>query len=220
MIALPANIKGIVFDMDGTLLDTMPVWRGLSETFLEGYGVTLSPAAEADLLPLSLEQSVAYFHECLKVPAAKKDMLAEIYAMANRRYHKLAKPKAGVREYLEQRAAAGCKMCVATVTDRAMAAQVLARFELRRFFTDIYTCDTIGRPKSDPRFFLDVVERLGLSPAESAVFEDSLYCMRSARAAGLTVIGVFDAEAAADETAAREYCHQYIYSFTELTENA
>jgi HAD superfamily hydrolase (TIGR01509 family) len=206
--------------MDGTLLDTMPVWNGLGGEYLARWGVTLTPAVEADLLPLSLERSVAYFRSRLKIPAAEKTMLAEIIALAAARYQKMAKIKKGVLPCLKRWTAAGYKMCVATVTDLALAEETLTRLDLRRFFLDIHTCDTIGLPKSDPRFFLAAAEALGLKPAESVVFEDSLYCMRSARTAGLTVVGVFDAAAAADEAAARECCHHYIYSFAELEENA
>jgi HAD superfamily hydrolase (TIGR01509 family) len=216
---IPANIRGLVFDMDGTLLDSMPVWNGLSEEYLARCGIALTPEVEADLLPLSLEKSVVYFREHLGVPLEEKKMLAEISAMVAARYRKMAGPKDGASDCLARCAAKGYKMCVATVTSRDIAAAVLERLKLTRFFTDIHTCDTIGRPKSDPRFYLEVAERLGTPPAETAVFEDSLYCMRAAGAAGLRVIGVFDAEAAGDEAAARECCHHYIYSFTELTDD-
>jgi HAD superfamily hydrolase (TIGR01509 family) len=206
--------------MDGTLLDTMPVWKGLSGAYLRRYGVEVTPAVELDLLPLSLEQSARYFHERLGVARSEEEMLAEISALAEERYARTAKPKDGVPEYLAQCAAAGHKMCVATVTSRDMAMRALARFDLTRFFADVFTCDTVGFLKSNPLFFRNVAVGLGLRPDETAVFEDSFYCMRSAAAAGLTVIGVFDQEAAGDEAEARRCCHHYIYSFTELVESA
>jgi HAD superfamily hydrolase (TIGR01509 family) len=200
--------------MDGTLLDSMPVWHGLFANYLEDRGIESTPEIAADILPLSLEQIATYFSDRLGLHLTAMEIHNGLMTLATNRYQLLAKPKPYVPEFLEQCHRRGVTMGVATVTDKSLAESLLARFDLLPYFQGVWTCDTIGLAKSKPEFYHKVAALLGHTAADTAVFEDAPYCVRSAREGGFTVFAVHDLDAL--ESEARQHAHHYLLSFAEL----
>lgn len=185
-------IKGAIFDMDGTLLDSMPVWEHASERYLEQRGICVNERLGDVLFTMSMQQGAAYVKQKYGL---KEDVDVLVEAVNNivfAAYEKDVQPKAGVAAFLERLDAEGIPMVVATSTDRRMAETALRRTGLDRYFKEVFTCSEIGKGKREPDIYHAAARRLGTLPEETWVFEDALYAVKTAKAAGYPTVGVYD----------------------------
>ena len=106
-------------------------------------------------------------------------------------------------------------MCVATATDISLASPALKRLGIIDYFEDIITCNQLGIAKDDPAFFLETLKRIDTPIAETMVFEDALYAIKSAKAAGFTVAGVYDSSMEADSKKIASLADIYLNSYDE-----
>ncbi len=199
-----------IFDLDGTLLDSMPFWNALPRNYLEAKGIGSLPWDLPEIVaPMTLGESARYFVEQLGVPGTPEQVEGELTAVLGELYRTRIPLKPGVRDYLEVLHRRGVRMCVASATASSLAEACLRRLGVRDHFAFLLSCDQVGAGKSRPDIFLEAARRLGATPQETAVYEDALHAARTARQAGFQVIGVRDAgageewlrlQALADET--------------------
>lgn len=183
-------IKYALFDMDGTLTDTMPFWIGLPRRIFEGEGLTLSPEEEATLEPLGLHKGIEYLnslHRTEKV-FGREDVFSALRASYSG--DPVVKPM--VRELLEELRARGVRMGVATLTPVPLAQICLDRTGLASYFEFVMGGEDYPEGKNTPRIFLDAAERFGCAPCEMYLFEDSYYSVKTARTLEIPVVGVAD----------------------------
>ena len=209
-------MQGAIFDMDGTLLDSMPVWDTLSEAYLLGKDIRPPVDLYEIIRPLSVTKTAEYFRAQLGLTLSTEEIVGEINgSIADKYIHEvLLKPY--VREYLQQLKEAGVRMCVATATAKPLAVAALTRTGILPYFDFVLTCPEAGLHKDTPAFFQQALVRLQTPREETVVFEDALYAMRSAKAAGLYVVGVSDPSASVLEKEIRRTADQYIQGFEEL----
>ena len=180
--------------MDGTLIDSMPVWRGLGASFLRENGVTPPDDLRKVIAPLTLPQSAAYF-QTLGVTGSVDEIVDALNAYMRAQYETTIGLRENVVRYLEALKATGVRCCVATATDEALARICLNRLGLLAYFEFIVSCETIGAGKTDPAVYDAAARRLGAAPAEIAVYEDAPYAAETAKRAGYYVVGVHDPSA-------------------------
>lgn len=194
------NKRFAIFDMDGTLVDSMGYWGGLAAEFLRRYGFQTPPDGIMErIAPLTVAESAALFVRELGIPGTPQEAEAEMNAMMAEHYRRDVPLKPGVDLYLAGLAWRGTRMCVASSTAEPLMEACLSRLGVRERFEFLLSCDSVGAGKHRPDVYDAAAKRLGAEQAaDVAVYEDAIYAARTAKAAGYAVVGVYDA-AAADE---------------------
>ena len=183
-----------IFDMDGTLVDSMGYWRNMEREFLISKGITdrLDEILEATK-PMALTESCAYFSSFCGIDCSPEQFISEIETIMAQHYSRDVRIKSGVREYLDSLRDKGIPMCVASATGKPLVELCLETLGLKDYFSFILSCVEVGAGKNRPDVFLEAARRLGAEPADCAVFEDAIYAVRSAKEAGFYVVAVKDA---------------------------
>lgn len=192
------NLKGAIFDMDGTLLDSMPVWYDIGSELLRKRGVRPNPDLDRTLKPMTLEEAARYLISEYQLHEKEKDIIDDINNLLRSHYAETIPLKPGVKKFLGRLRNSGVRMCVATATDIELTRSALKRLGVIDYFEDILTCGQAGMGKDNPVFFFRALELIHTAVAETAVFEDSLYAIRTAKAAGFFIAGVYDESARED----------------------
>ena len=183
-----------IFDMDGTLIDSMIFWKNLASEYLSSKGVKQIPADILERIkPMTMSESAALFQQEF---ALTGDPEAEMNAIMDEHYRKDIPLKPGVREYLQLLHRRGVRMCVASATAEHLMESCLTRLGVRDCFEFLLSCETVGAGKRSPIVYHASAKRLGATPQEIAVYEDALYAVQTAKEAGYYVVGVYDDSAA------------------------
>lgn len=186
------NFKGAIFDLDGTLLDSMPFWETLGSEYLKAKGIIPRENVDRTLKTMSLQQGARYLKREFSIPGSEDEIIDEIVAMIEDIYLSKVPLKAGALPLLERLYEEKVRMCIATATENSLAKAALERLGALRYFDFILTCFDTGMGKDRPEFFLKALELLNTPKEETIVFEDALYAIKSAKAAGLSVVTVYD----------------------------
>lgn len=185
-------LKGAIFDLDGTLLDSMFIWDTAGEMYLRSVGIEPGEDLQKVLKPMSLLQSATYIREKYAFGLTVEEIMNGINRTVEGFYFHTVQPKEGVAEFLEQMKKQGVRMCIATATDRYQAEAALKRCGMDSFFSEIFTCTDIGHGKDEPIIFQRAMEHLGTTRADTVVFEDAYHAARTAKADGFITVAVYD----------------------------
>lgn len=190
--------KFAIFDMDGTLIDSMGYWQRLGREYLTGKGVTgdLTDVLER-IKPMTMTESAALFAEEFGLVGTPEELAAEMNGIMETHYRADILLKPGVAEYLAALRADGVRLCVASATAPDLVAACLERLGVLDHFEFLLSCEEVGAGKDKPDVYLAAADRLGAQPGEAAVYEDALYAARTAKQAGFYTVGVFDEAGAA-----------------------
>lgn len=209
------KLKGAIFDLDGTLLDSMHFWENLGAEYLREKGIEPPGNINEILKTMSLEQSARYFREEYGVSGSEEEIIKEILMMIEDQYRFKAPLKASVILFLDMLYRNNVRMCVATATGHDLAKAALERLNAAKYFEFIFTCSEAGVGKDSPEFFIKVLERLKTPMHETMVFEDALYAIKSAKAAGLLVAAVYDESSSEDREEIKLAADVYLDSFED-----
>ena len=207
-------LQGVIFDFDGTLFDSMYLWRNLGQTYLAAKGITADDDLWQELKPLGLFQSAQFFKERYGLPLSADEIVDEINQTVDRAYAETIKPKPGVMDTIRFLHAHGVKMCVATLSEVYQIDGALTRCGLRNYFCDVLSCAGRRINKTSPLIFREALSVLGTDKAATLVAEDSPTAVRTARQDGFLTLGVFDENEEKQEEL-RAAAHFYVNSFTE-----
>lgn len=208
-------MKACIFDLDGTLLDSMGVWKRIDVEFLERRGLEVPPDYADAVGALSMPEAAEYTLRRFCLPDSAAELLREWHGMAVHAYGHTVPLKPYAREYLAALKARGVALGVATSLSAALYEPALRRHGILELFDAICSADEVAYGKTRPDVFLLAARRLGVDPRDCVVFEDILEAARSAKAAGMTVYGVYD-EASKDSWASMaEMANGVIRDFSE-----
>lgn len=186
------KIKGIIFDLDGTLLDSMSVWENVDKMFLEENGITPPDGISDIVKKMTIQASAMYFKTRFSLEHSCEYIINRIEEMVSEQYKYIIPLKFGVWETITSLKQNDYKMCVATATYNSLANSALKRLGLYDSLDFIITCSDVGIGKDKPDIFIEAAKKMGLSPINTAVVEDSLHCIETAADAGFFTIGVYD----------------------------
>ena len=209
-------IKGIIFDIDGVLLDSLGIWDDLGARYLLSIGVTPEEGLNEILFSMSMEQGSSYLNEHYHLQKTDAEVSAGISQMIEDFYFDEVLPKPGAKELLEFFKAKGIKMTAATSSPRIHVEKALERNGMLCFIDKLFTNTEVGESKHEPKIYNQAAAFLGTKPCETLVFEDSLYALKTAKDAGFVTIGVYDIKGEPDQEGVKNTGDHYVKELDEF----
>lgn len=185
-------IKGAIFDVDGVLLNSMPVWENLGELYLNSLGLNAEKGLGEILFTMSLEEGAQYLISQYGIDKSVEEVVNGLNREVRDFYAEKVPLKEGVRQYLSEFGERGIPMVIATSGDRKNAEVALKRLKIFSYFRGIYTCSEIGSGKDQPDIYFAAALQLDTEPGETWVFEDAFHALQTAHDAGFKTAAVYD----------------------------
>ena len=204
------KIKGAIFDMDGTLLNSMDYWSTAPLEYLDSIGAKYGEDSSKIFLEDGMKRWVDYQNENYGTSLSFEEANAGIYSIMDEKYKTVVKVKDGVFEMLDKLKAHGVKMCLATATDRSSVEKILEKLGLTKYFSKIFTSSEVGKGKREPLIYELALEYLGTPKDETYIFEDALYAITTAHNNGFKVVGIYDKNAYAPKETIIALCDYYL----------
>ncbi len=215
------KIKGAIFDLDGTILDSMEVWDKALVTFLNNNGKVADENINKDLEPLSMTEGAEYLKEKYSLDMDISMIIFDVNTVVKNLYSDYVKVKDGAEAFLKELKESGIKIVAATSSDRDVAEKALKKLGLIEYFEKIFTCTEEKTSKEKPEIFLKAAEYIGTNPKETLVFEDALYALKTAKGAGFITVGVYDKSSSDKQEEIKNISDFYLKSFGgEINENS
>ncbi|MBE6963849.1 MAG: HAD family phosphatase [Ruminococcaceae bacterium] len=211
------RLQSAIFDMDGTLVDSMAVWNDASARLLRARGIEPDPATQEKIMSLTLRQGVDYCRETYGLSETTDELMDMVMAHMEDFYTHHVELKPGVKKFLSLLKMEGVWMYIATNTDRRLVEIALKRTGIDGYFRGILTCAEVGAGKRDSaEVYERCMRRLQSNKKDTVVFEDAIHAIRTAKAAGFRVCAVYDAPAEDKQEEIRAISDYYIRSFEEM----
>lgn len=208
--------KAFLFDLDGTLVDSMWIWKSIDVEYLGRFGLELPDDLQSSIEGMSFSETAQYFKERFAIPDSLEEMKADWNRMAWEKYLQEVPLKPGVRDFLVYYRARGVKMAVATSNSRELAEAVIAVHGLTDIFDAVVTGCDVAHGKPSPDIYLEAAAKLGVLPGECLVFEDIVAGIQAGRNAGMEVAAVEDAYSLYQMEQKKELADIYIADYTGL----
>lgn len=209
-------MTGAIFDVDGTLLDSMGVWYGVTEQYFDENGRILSPETGALFQDMTLSESTAYMHDVIGFSQSPERIAADLERMIAKEYEENIPLKPYAEKYLRALQERGVQLAVATSGYAHLWRAAFERLGILQFFKTCAFSHEVGVNKSNPDVYLLAAQRLGVEPSECTVYEDILAGIVGAKKAGMHTVGVYDASNGADAREIMRRADRYIESYAEL----
>ena len=206
----------LIFDLDGTLIDSNGVWVEVDKTFLARRGAPYTKEYYEGVAHTILSNCAIFTKEYLHLEESCEEIIAEWMVLAADKYGTQVPLKPHVKDYLDKCREAGHRMAVFTACVPEHCRAAMEHLGLTPYFEQVIYAQELGVDKKSPAIFRTVAERLGVQPRACVLFDDSLSACKAAKTAGMTVVGVYDPYFTDTAVDMREVCDQYIRDFGEL----
>lgn len=209
-------MKGAIFDVDGTLLDSMSVWERITKRFFDKYSLQANPEMMSAFQEMTLQESCAFLRTTFSMPQTAEEIFAEFNSLAEYEYKYNIQMKPFAAEYIQTLHDNGVRLAIATSGFPELCEAALKRYSIWDMFGAIATSGEVGVNKSNPDVYLLAAERIGVKPCECTVYEDIISGIKGAKKAGMRVVGVYDISSADNAEVIKNTADKYILSWKEL----
>ena len=209
-------MKAAIFDVDGTLLDSMPTWEYFARNFLRREGVPVREDADDVVRYMCLSETAEFFIRECGVKGTVEEVMSRCNKMLEEAYFYEVKPREGVAELLCWLKENGWHTYIATATDRYLVEAAMKRLELWQYFDGLITCTEAGAGKTQPDIFYQAAEKMGSTPEHTWIFEDALHAVTTAKKAGFKVCTIYDVSEADHRAELEALSDIYIENFVQL----
>lgn len=191
-------IKGIISDIDGTLIDSMPIWENLGARYLSNAGIEPEEGLGAILFPMSIDEGVRYLKIHYNLSESEESIRAGLIGIIDRFYREEVQLKDGAADFLKRANDAGIRMILATAGDLELEKAALKRLGILKYFERIFTCEELETSKKSAVIYEKAAEYMGYIPSDILVIEDIYTAIHSAHTAGFKVAAIKDEASFAD----------------------
>ena len=210
------NIDAVIFDMDGSLVDSMWMWRAIDVEYLGSFGIPLPEDLQSRIEGMSFAETAMYFKEHFPIPETTQDIMDTWNRMAWDKYLHEVPLKMGITEFLRSCRERGILLGIATSNSRELVENVAKVHNLRDYFTSIITGSEVKRGKPAPDIYLAVARELGTAPSRCLVFEDIVAGIIAGKNAGMRVCAVEDEYSSHDRERKKKLADYYIEDYVGL----
>lgn len=215
MMSFSHDIRGVIFDVDGVLLDSLEIWTDLGARYLISIGKSPEEGLADILFSMSMEQGAEYLKENYAIDSSTEEIVNGLRNMLRDFYYHEVQAKPGAEQLLRAISEAGICITAATSSPREHIERALERNGLLGYISRMFTNSEVGKSKHFPDIYDAAAADMHTAPEETAVFEDSLYALRTASAAGYHTVGVADCKGEPDQDGLREAADIYIRELCE-----
>lgn len=210
------NTDAVIFDLDGSLVDSMWLWRAIDIEYLGKFGVSLPEDLQARIEGMSFHETAVYFKENFPIADSLEQIKETWNRMAWDKYANEVPLKPGIPEFLALCRKRGIRLGIATSNSRELVTNVVNVHHIQDSFSCIMTGCDVQKGKPAPDIYLAVADKLGTAPGRCLVFEDIVPGILAGKAAGMRVCAVEDAYSASSRDKKKELADYYIESYHEL----
>lgn len=207
--------QAVIFDLDGTLVDSMWVWAKIDEVYLGERNIEVPQDMEKDLEGMSFTETAAYFKERFALEDSVEEIKEAWNQLALEFYTKHIPLKANVNEFLQLLHTKNIKLGIATSNSITLVTAILERFDIKKYFHSIRTSCEVEKGKPHPYIYLKVAEDLGVNPEDCLVFEDVPNGVLAGRRAGMDVWAVEDLQSKDTKESLQELANHFITSYEQ-----
>ena len=205
-----------LFDLDGTLIDSMPVWADRIYHLLDENKIAYPADIIRIVAPMDNAAIADYLRDVLGLQLDAAEILDRMQAFISADYRERIPAKATVPETLKALKAAGLHLHVLTASPHSLTDVCLKRLGLWALFDTVWSCEDFALPKTDEQIYHRVCEKIGATPAACVFADDNLLALTTAKKAGLTVVGVADPSDAEDSEKIRAVADRYVETMKDI----
>lgn len=210
------KIEAVIFDLDGTLADSMGIWKEIDIAYLGKFQIPLPEDLQYKIEGMSFTETACYFKERFQIPDSIAEIKADWNHMAWDKYEKDVALKPGADEFVKQCHSNGLKLGIATSNSRELVENFTKVHGLNAYFTSIMTSCDVQKGKPAPDIYLRTAGELEARPEKCLVFEDIVMGIQAGKAAGMRVCAVEDAYSVYQRAEKKKLADYYIGSYLEL----
>ncbi len=210
------EFKGAVFDLDGTVLNSMGLWKKVDELFFTSRSMPVPEGYIQAISPLGTVGAARYTKETYGIKESIEEIINEWQETAKKEYSKNVTLKPNAKEYILHLKEKGIPLSVATASDPEMFSQCLEKYGIGDAFDFFITVNDVGKGKGFPDIYLKAAEKMGIEPSECMVFEDILTALTSAKSAGFYCVAMYDESSRNDMEKIKEISDKFIFDFKEM----
>lgn len=214
------QIKAVIFDLDGTLVDSMDLWRDIDIEFLGERGIEYEETLQEKIEGMSFTETAAFCKEFFGLDESVEELKAIWNEMAKDKYRYEVQPKPGAMEFLDLLKKKGIKMGIATSNSTELIGAVNAAHHFDDYMSCIVTACSVNKGKPAPDVYLEAARQLHVSPDECLVFEDIVKGIQAGKAAGMKVCAVEDQASACQRDRKKELSDYYIETYHDIMKEA
>lgn len=211
-----ADKKCLIFDLDGTILDSMWVWEQIDIDFLGRRGIEVTPDYISEIKTHNFITGSRYVIDRYNLKESPEDIMKEWHDMAQHYYSEVIDLKENVKDFLIMAKESGCILTVATSSEEGLFKPCLKRNGVYDLFDSFTRTTEAARGKAFADVYELAAKKCGVLTQQCVVFEDILIAAKGAKSGGFYTVGVYDSLSADDEDAMRSICDRYIYNFNEM----
>ena len=217
MIQIPEHIKAVIFDLDGTLVDSMGMWKDIDIEFLGRFGIPLPEGLQEAIEGMSFSETAVYFKERFELTMTLEEIKACWNQMAMDQYSHVVPLKPGVRNFLDYLKKRNIAMGIATSNSRELVTAVTEGRKISGYFSAITVGCQVAKGKPAPDVYLFTAERLGEKPENCLVFEDIPAGILAGKRAGMTVWAIEDSYSSAMRKEKEALADAFLESYDEIS---
>ena len=218
MKLLGHDIKAVIFDMDGTLIDSTGIWHEIDKAFFAKRNMELPSDYAQHIVHLGLTQAAVYTKETYRLGESIQDIMKEWHDMSIDMYKYHVPLKDGALELLELFKDNGIKMAIATANDEPLYRPCIERLGIGDYFDEIADVNTAKEGKQSAKIYLDLAKKLGAEPQNTLVLEDMPTCVKTAFKSGFITVAVYDNASKAYDKEKKDNSTLFINDFYKLLE--